>query len=100
MRQLHVVSTVIAVSLASLLSLVLLLSSALLADPSADGVVSGVLKASATNEPLGLANVVLINKADSSLVRAATTDKDGKFVFTGVPAGDYLIECSYIGRET
>ncbi|MFH1219058.1 MAG: TonB-dependent receptor [Candidatus Eisenbacteria bacterium] len=100
MRQLQAVSTVIAVSLASLVTLILLLSSALFAEPTGEGVVSGMIKASATNEPLGFANVALINKADTSLVRAATTDKDGKFVFTGVPAGDYLIECSYIGRET
>jgi len=31
---------------------------------------------------------------------ATATDKDGKFVFTGVPAGEYVLECSFIGHES
>ncbi len=97
MRQLQ---AVIAASLVSLVSLVLLVSSALFAQPSGEGVVSGTIKDKATSEPLGFANVTLVNKADTSLVRATTSDEDGRFVFTAVPAGDYLIECSYIGHES
>jgi outer membrane receptor protein involved in Fe transport len=104
MRQVQVAIVVSVVSLVLLLSGTLLAQpaqpSAPPAQPSGEGVVSGTLKDKTTGELLGFANITLIDKADTSLVRAVATDKDGKFVFTGVPAGDYLIQCSYIGHET
>ena len=85
---------------AAVLGLVLLVSGVVFAQPSGEGVVSGMLKDKSTGGPLEFANVALLAGADTSLVKATTTGKDGKFLFTGVPGGAYIIECSFIGHES
>ena len=65
-----------------------------------DGTVTGVLTSKSTGRPLDFANVVLRSKADTSMVNGTNTDREGKFVFSGVPAGQYFVDCGFIGYRT
>jgi len=50
-----------------------------------------------TNQPLSFAGIMLLNPADSLLVKGDVSSDNGTFRFEGVPAGDYLIGISMIG---
>ncbi len=50
-------------------------------------------------KPVEFANVVLLNKEDSSLVKAALTDETGNFIFEGIPQGQYVLLIAQIGFE-
>ena len=67
-------------------------------------VVSGQSISGKIQDPSGKAieytTVALKNASDSLLSRGAITDMDGNFEMGGVEAGNYFIECSYIGYET
>lgn len=43
------------------------------------------------------ASAVLLNPADSSLIRGTTTDAEGEFLFTAVAPNSYLLRLSFIG---
>lgn len=60
----------------------------------------GSLIDSTKNEPLMYCNVSLLEKADSSFVKGATTDMSGYFEVKDVPAGEYLLRISYVGYST
>ena len=47
--------------------------------------------------PLEFANALLLNAADSSLVRGAVTNQDGRYVFEKVLEGSYLLSGSAVG---
>jgi hypothetical protein len=49
--------------------------------------------------PLEFANVVLLQKTDSSFVAGTTTDSAGIFLFN-LPVNDYILKISIIGYET
>jgi hypothetical protein len=66
------------------------------AAPAATGVVSGAVTSAETNQPLRRATVRL-NSASPVSTRSATTDGEGKFVITGVPAGTYTLSASKPG---
>ncbi|MEO1258769.1 MAG: TonB-dependent receptor [Bacteroidota bacterium] len=54
-----------------------------------------------TNEiGLPFATVSLLQAQDSLLASFATTNDEGRFVLKRVPAGNYLLQVSYIGFET
>lgn len=61
--------------------------------------VIGTLLDSITKETLPYVNVAILEIADSSLVKGATTDMDGVFTVTGIPAGKYLMRISSIGYQ-
>ncbi len=42
---------------------------------------------------------VVLRKKDMSVVTGCATDKNGRFAFDDIPAGDYIIEISCIGYE-
>ncbi len=50
--------------------------------------------------PLPFANVLLLNPADSSLVKGEVTDMDGKYAIQNVPAGNYLLSVTMVGYAT
>jgi TonB-linked SusC/RagA family outer membrane protein len=59
---------------------------------AADGIVTGQVTAASTNQPIPGAAVVLMETTMGS-----TTDSDGRFRISGVPAGTYRIRVSVIG---
>lgn len=48
-------------------------------------------------KPLDFANISLLKSLDSSLVRTAVSDLEGKFLLSDLPAGDYFLTASMIG---
>lgn len=57
-------------------------------------------KVSATNQPaLSAATITLLKAKDSSTVKVAVTDQDGRYAFDNPPQGKFLIAVSAIGYE-
>jgi len=63
--------------------------------PSGLGAISGKVRDRETGEPLPGANVLI---AGTKLGTA--TDQKGDFVFRGVPAGEYVLQVSFIGYQS
>lgn len=59
--------------------------------------VVGSLRDSVSGEILPFVNVSVLERADSTFVKGASSDYNGNFEVTGVPAGDYLLRVSAIG---
>ena len=59
--------------------------------------VVGSLRDSVSGEFLSFVNVAVLDSADSSFVKGASTNFDGLFEVTEVPAGAYLLRVSAIG---
>ena len=59
------------------------------------GTLSGTLVDGETGETLICANVLV-----TELTQGTTTDLDGRYTITGIPAGDYSVQLSYIGFQT
>ena len=59
--------------------------------------VTGIVKDMDSGDPMMEAAVKLLAAKDSAFVAGVTTDLDGKFSFTGVKAGKYILTVSYIG---
>ena len=51
-------------------------------------------------EPLSFVNVLLLNTADSTMIRGVTSMDNGDFMIGGVQAGSYILKSSYIGYRT
>lgn len=56
-----------------------------------------IMEAGEAGEPLIQASVRVLAPADSSLVRGAVTDADGRFRLDVPRAGRYILEASYVG---
>ena len=104
MRQSESTFLLIALLLIALFAAVTFLPSSLLAQTGSEGTVkgtvSGKVQDQASRKPLAFANVVLISTSDSSVVRGANTDTEGRFLLTDVPPGEYAVECRFIGYAT
>ncbi len=59
--------------------------------------VVGSLRDSVSGEFLAFVNVAVLDSADSSFVKGASTNFDGLFEVTDIPAGAYLLRISAIG---
>jgi outer membrane receptor protein involved in Fe transport len=55
---------------------------------------------SADGKPLDGATIYLNRAADSTLVKASLSEKDGSFIFAGLKAADYRLVVSTIGYKT
>lgn len=53
-----------------------------------------------SSEPLSDATVRLLSERDSSFVKGTIADIDGKFSFTGLGKGAYIVESQYVGYST
>lgn len=61
---------------------------------------NGVIKGQLADEKgvvLEYANVLLLNPADSTLIKGVVTDLEGEFVFETVEKGNYLVSASSVG---
>lgn len=61
--------------------------------------VVGTVRDSVTKETLAYMNVAVLDATDSSFVRGGSTNLDGYFEVTEVPAGKYLLRATYIGYQ-
>jgi hypothetical protein len=52
------------------------------------------------NKPLFGASVVVLNSADSTLIKGTITDEQGDFIFSDIKKSNFLIHVSYIGYKT
>src|ERR1044072_4992633 len=89
--------------LRALTSLVLIMAGVSLAHAqgSVPGSVTGVVTDASTRAPLENATVALRSVSDSTKVVAhSITSRDGKFQFTNVPLGTYVLECMLLGHKS
>ncbi len=63
------------------------------------GSITGSLKDGGNQKIIDAASISLLKSSDSSLVKAAVTDKEGNFVFENVKPGTYLVSASSIGHS-
>ncbi|MES2138536.1 MAG: TonB-dependent receptor [Bacteroidota bacterium] len=52
-----------------------------------------------SNQPIVFANVILLQPADSSLIKGATSDLEGNFKIENVHPGKFTLKISYIGYD-
>lgn len=64
------------------------------------GSISGTVVDKSGNIPIESADVSLLNSGDSTLVKGISSDKDGKFTFSGIPFGKYTVRANFIGYST
>ena len=64
------------------------------------GTIWGIFESDSAGMALPGANVRLLRAADSSLVKGMATGPDGRFLFSGVQQGDYILSASFLGHLT
>jgi len=62
--------------------------------------VSGLVKNKVDKNGVAYVNILLKKEKDSAFVTGTVTDKDGRFVITGIQPGSYVLELSFTGYET
>jgi len=60
---------------------------------------SGLVKDKNSKTPIPYANAILKNAADSKTASGTVTAEDGRFNFTGISTGNYLLEISAMGYQ-
>lgn len=73
------------------------ISSLCFSQSSTTGTIKGIVLDKVTNSPLASASVQVIKSEDSTLLKGAATDKEGKFSIGEIPYGLYTVKISYIG---
>ena len=79
-------------------SLLLILFSAASLHAKDFPVVSGKVNDS-QNQPAAFANVILLNAADSAIIKAALSNEAGEYQFENIEAGKYIVLVSQIGNK-
>jgi iron complex outermembrane receptor protein len=64
------------------------------------GILVGEITNSSDGEPLFGADIVMISRDMSSDLTGATTDDDGRYKITDIPAGEYTVRISFVGFTT
>lgn len=82
----------------TIITLVLLMSFSQLVAQNGSGKISGIVT-DAGKKPLQSISVSLLKAADSSVIKMAVSSKDGKYEFTNISDGDYIISASAVGHE-
>lgn len=60
------------------------------------GIIQGKVH-NAQAQEMSYANVLLLNKPDSSMVKGVVSDESGNFIFTEIPKGEYYVEVHILG---
>ncbi len=68
-----------------------------LAQAQIEATVSGQLIDAQSQQPLSYATVTVTSVSDGITVTGALTEKDGRFVVSGLPEGQYLINSEFLG---
>ena len=82
----------------TLLYLFLLVITQLSAQHSGKAIVEGFVQ-DEQGQAVDFANVLLLNPADTSLIKGAITDSTGYYVFENLVASKYLIQANLIGYQ-
>jgi len=61
------------------------------------GRISGTIVDKSTQMPIEAADVTLLNAKDSSIVKGIATDNQGRFEFSDVPFGQYVVRANVVG---
>ncbi|MBX3009310.1 MAG: TonB-dependent receptor [Melioribacteraceae bacterium] len=61
--------------------------------------IEGLVFDLSTSKPMEFANIVLFTESDSLQANGTVTNRDGKFVLTGIKKGTYFLRASYIGYD-
>jgi len=85
--------------LASLLVLFIAIAVATNAQ-TAKGVIQGVLLDAKSKEPIEFASVALIPQGTTAPLTGCNTEENGYFIITGVKAGNYTLQFSFVGYLT
>ena len=85
--------------LASLLILFIAVAMATNAQ-TAKGVIQGVLLDAKSKEPIEFASVALIPQGTTAPITGCNTEENGSFIITGVKAGNYTLQFSFVGYLT
>jgi len=67
--------------------------------PLAGGTLKGVIIDAQSKSPVEYANVVLYKYPENKLISGTITDATGKFEITGLPAGRYKLQYTFIGYD-
>lgn len=65
--------------------------------PNVKATIKGIVKDTATNQPLEYANVVLISQRTNKTVGGNITNNQGEFTITDAPMGKHILEIKFIG---
>lgn len=65
-----------------------------------EATLSGRLFDAQTKESLPSSNVTLSKKITDKILTGTITDADGRFKFVGIPEGEYIITCSFLGYNS
>lgn len=79
-------------------SLLAAMSIVLTSAAQSGGKVTGNIKDGGNQKIIDAATISLLKAKDSSLVKAAVTDKDGNFIFENVKDGSYLVLATSVGH--
>jgi outer membrane receptor protein involved in Fe transport len=79
------------------LSLLILISLRVAAQPTGDGLISGKVQDETTAQPIEYVSVKLFSLRDSSLVSGIYTDAEGKFILEKIPFGTYFLKIVFVG---
>ena len=67
---------------------------------TAKGVIQGVLLDAKSKEPIEFASVALIPQGTTAPLTGCNTDEKGSFLLTGIKAGNYTLQFSFVGYLT
>lgn len=71
----------------------------MLAQSLPNGKISGKVVDAGNNKPVDFASVVVVGKATGKTVKGGQTDAQGRFVFSGIQPGTYLVKVSFVGYQ-
>lgn len=67
---------------------------------TAKGVIQGILLDAKSKEPIEFASVALIPQGTTTPLTGCNTEENGSFILTGVNAGNYILQFSFVGYLT
>ena len=83
-----------------LLNLLTAMSISIVSLAQSNGKISGTIKDGGNQQIIDAATISLLHSNDSSLVKAAITDKEGNFVFENINEGNYFVAATSTGHKT
>ena len=69
------------------------------ANNTVSGTIQGKIVEETSNEPLEFVSVAVYTAKDKSLVTGGITSPEGEFEIKGIPAGEYMLEITFIGYD-